>query len=79
MTYGTTHHALLDRAQLRAGETLLVLGAAGGVGTAAIQIGKSYRRTRHRRRLERREMRVLQVARRRRDHQLREPSTSATS
>ncbi|MEP7301116.1 MAG: NADPH:quinone oxidoreductase family protein [Caldimonas sp.] len=40
MTYGTTHHALLDRAQIKAGETLLVLGAAGGVGTAAIQIGK---------------------------------------
>jgi len=40
MTYGTTHHALLDRARLTAGETLLVLGAAGGVGTAAIQIGK---------------------------------------
>ena len=40
MTYGTTHHALLDRAELKAGETLLVLGAAGGVGTAAIQIGK---------------------------------------
>ena len=40
MTYGTTHHALIDRAQLKPGETLLVLGAAGGVGTAAIQIGK---------------------------------------
>jgi NADPH2:quinone reductase len=40
MTYGTTHHALLDRGQLKPGETLLVLGAAGGVGTAAIQIGK---------------------------------------
>ena len=40
LTYGTTHHALLDRAALKAGETLLVLGAAGGVGTAAIQIGK---------------------------------------
>ena len=40
LTYGTTHHALVDRAQLKAGETLLVLGAAGGVGTAAIQIGK---------------------------------------
>jgi NADPH2:quinone reductase len=39
-TYGTTHHALLDRAALKAGETLLVLGAAGGVGTAAIQIAK---------------------------------------
>ncbi len=41
LTYGTTHHALVDRAQLRPGETLLVLGAAGGVGTAAIQIGKA--------------------------------------
>src|ERR1019366_1853625 len=40
LTYGTTHHALIDRAQLKVGETLLVLGAAGGVGTAAIQIGK---------------------------------------
>lgn len=40
-TYGTGHHALLDRAQLRAGETVLVLGAAGGVGTAAIQIAKA--------------------------------------
>jgi NADPH2:quinone reductase len=41
MTYATSHHALVDRAQLKAGETLLVLGAAGGVGTAAIQIGKA--------------------------------------
>ncbi len=41
LTYGTTHHALLDRAALKAGETLLVLGAAGGVGTAAIQIAKA--------------------------------------
>ena len=40
LTFGTTHHALLDRGQLKAGETLLVLGAAGGVGTAAIQVGK---------------------------------------
>ncbi|TAL19897.1 MAG: NADPH:quinone oxidoreductase family protein [Aquabacterium sp.] len=40
-TYGTTHHALMDRAQLKAGETVLVLGAAGGVGTAAIQIAKA--------------------------------------
>jgi NADPH2:quinone reductase len=38
--HGTTLHALRDRAQLRAGETLLVLGAAGGVGLAAVQIGK---------------------------------------
>lgn len=40
-TYGTSHHALVDRAQLKAGETVLVLGAAGGVGTAAIQIAKA--------------------------------------
>ena len=41
MTYGTSQHALLDRAALKAGETVLVLGAAGGVGTAAIQIAKA--------------------------------------
>lgn len=41
MTYATSYHALIDRAQLRAGETVLVLGAAGGVGTAAIQIAKA--------------------------------------
>lgn len=40
MTYGTSYHALVDRAQLKAGETVMVLGAAGGVGTAAIQIAK---------------------------------------
>ncbi len=36
---GTSYHALVDRAKLQAGETLLVLGAAGGVGLAAVQIG----------------------------------------
>ena len=41
MTYATSYHALVDRAQLKAGETVLVLGAAGGVGTAAIQIAKA--------------------------------------
>lgn len=41
LTYGTSYHALKDRAQLRAGETLLVLGASGGVGLSAIQIGKA--------------------------------------
>jgi NADPH2:quinone reductase len=41
MTYGTSWHALIDRAQLKPGETVLVLGAAGGVGTAAIQIAKA--------------------------------------
>ncbi|MFP5460889.1 MAG: NADPH:quinone oxidoreductase family protein [Gammaproteobacteria bacterium] len=40
VTYGTTHHALIDRAQLKPGETLLVLGAAGGVGMAAVELGK---------------------------------------
>ncbi|HEX5691562.1 MAG TPA: NADPH:quinone oxidoreductase family protein, partial [Roseiflexaceae bacterium] len=41
LTYGTSYHALVDRAQLKPGETLLVLGAAGGVGLAAVQIGKA--------------------------------------
>ncbi|MEN9760495.1 MAG: Quinone oxidoreductase 1 [Pseudomonadota bacterium] len=41
LTYGTSWHALVDRAQLQAGETLLVLGASGGVGLAAIQIGRA--------------------------------------
>jgi len=41
LTYGTTDHALRDRGQLRAGESLVVLGAAGGVGVAAIEIGKA--------------------------------------
>lgn len=40
LTYATTLHALEDRAALRAGETLLVLGASGGVGTAAVELGK---------------------------------------
>jgi NADPH:quinone reductase len=41
LAYGTSWHALRDRAGLRQGETLLVLGAAGGVGLAAVDIGKS--------------------------------------
>lgn len=41
MIYATSYHALMDRAQLKAGETVLILGAAGGVGTAAIQIAKA--------------------------------------
>ena len=41
LAYGTSWHALRDRASLQAGETLLVLGAAGGVGLAAIDIGKA--------------------------------------
>jgi NADPH:quinone reductase len=40
VTYGTSLHALKDRARLRPGETLAVLGAAGGVGQAAVEIGK---------------------------------------
>ncbi|WP_027797269.1 NADPH:quinone oxidoreductase family protein [Paraburkholderia acidipaludis] len=40
LAYGTSHHAVVDRAALRAGETMLVLGAAGGVGLAAVEIGK---------------------------------------
>ena len=41
LTYGTSYHAIKDRAQLKAGETILVLGAAGGVGLAAVQIAKA--------------------------------------
>lgn len=41
LAYGTAMHALVDRAGLQAGETLLVLGAAGGVGLAAVMIGKA--------------------------------------
>jgi len=40
VTHGTAYHALVDRAHLQAGETLLVLGAAGGVGLAAVELGK---------------------------------------
>jgi NADPH2:quinone reductase len=41
LTYGTSYHALKDRAHLKPGETLLVLGASGGVGLAAVQLGKA--------------------------------------
>ncbi|MFP5224821.1 MAG: NADPH:quinone oxidoreductase family protein [Actinomycetota bacterium] len=41
LAYGTTIHALSDRARLKEGETLLVLGAAGGVGLSAVEIGKA--------------------------------------
>ena len=40
-TYGTNMHGLIDRARLQAGETMLVLGAAGGIGLAAVEIGKA--------------------------------------
>lgn len=40
-TYGTSYHALVNRGELRTGETLLVMGAAGGVGLAAVEIGKA--------------------------------------
>jgi len=41
LTYATSHHALFDRGRLMAGETLLVLGAGGGVGLAAVELGKA--------------------------------------
>src|SRR6201747_196694 len=41
LTYGTSYHALHDRGHLKAGETLLVLGAAGGVGLSAVELGKA--------------------------------------
>ena len=40
-TYGTSHYALKNRGELQSGETLLILGAAGGVGAAAIELGKA--------------------------------------
>src|SRR5512134_47077 len=40
LTYATSHHALFDRGQLKSVETLLVLGAGGGVGLAAVELGK---------------------------------------
>src|ERR1700704_2461223 len=42
LTYGTAIYALKDRAKLKTGETLLVLGAAGGVGVSAVELGKAY-------------------------------------
>lgn len=42
LTYATSIHALLDRGKLREGQTLLVLGAAGGVGIAAVELGKAF-------------------------------------
>ena len=42
LTYATSIHALIDRGKLQAGQTLLVLGAAGGVGLAAVELGKAY-------------------------------------
>ena len=42
LTYGTTIHALIDRGHIAAGDTMLVLGAAGGVGLAAVELGKAF-------------------------------------
>lgn len=42
MAYGTSYHALVDRGSLKAGDNLLVLGASGGVGLAAVQIAKAF-------------------------------------
>lgn len=42
MTYGTTIHGLKDRGRIKAGETMLVLGAAGGVGLSAVELGKAF-------------------------------------
>ncbi|MEO1134975.1 MAG: NADPH:quinone oxidoreductase family protein [Pseudomonadota bacterium] len=42
LTYGTSHYALKDRAALKEGEALFILGAAGGVGAAAIELGKAF-------------------------------------
>ena len=53
ITYGTALHGLRDRGRLKPGETLAVLGAAGGVGLAAVELGKHSRRARCRLRLNR--------------------------
>ncbi|MFC3784810.1 NADPH:quinone reductase-like Zn-dependent oxidoreductase [Sphingopyxis italica] len=42
MTYGTSIHALVDRGHIGEGDTLLVLGASGGVGIAAVELGKAF-------------------------------------
>ena len=63
-TYGTSHYALKDRAGLQAGESLFILGAAGGVGTAAIELGAGDGRARRRRRFIGRKGGVLQKNRR---------------
>ena len=72
MTYGTSYHAVKDRAALQPGETMLVLGAAGGVGPRRRRDRQGARRARDRGGLHRREARGVPGARRRRDHQLRD-------
>ena len=71
LTYATSHHALFDRAQLKAGETLLVLGAGGGVGLAAVELGKVAGRASDCSGIERRQAGRGQAARRRRADRLR--------
>ena len=78
VTYGTTIHALKDRAQLKPGETLAVLGAAGGIGLAAVELGKADGCARHRLRLVGREIAFAQTAWRRRGDQLRDATICAT-
>ena len=70
LTYATSHHALKQRARLKVGETLLVLGAAGGVGLTAIELGKLMGARGRRRRLYAREARALPRLWCRRDDQL---------
>ncbi len=70
LTYATSIHALKDRAKLKKGETLLVLGAAGGVGLVGGGAGQGLWRAGDRRRVVAREARVHQAARRRRWHRL---------
>ena len=79
LAYGTSYHALVDRGALKAGETLLVLGAAGGVGLAAVADRQGARRARDRGGIERGEARVLRRARRGRDHRLHAAKTCASA
>ena len=70
MIYATSHHALIDRAALKAGETVLVLGAAGGGGHLGDPDCQGRWRAGHCRRINRRKMRAVHIHWRRRHHQL---------
>ena len=78
VTYGTTYHALHDRARLKPGETLTVLGASGGVGTGGRRTRKADGRAGHRLRVIGRETRFRPRARGRRAESTTQTETSAT-
>ena len=79
IAYGTTLHALKQRAEMKPGETLVVLGASGGVGLAAVEIGRVDGGARHRLRLFRRQARLRPPLRRLGDDQLRDRGSARTA